>query len=74
MRVFSVKFNGLYLGGIAVVIAEDKREARSVFRKHLKEEHPHLLSQNNEAGDIEIEEVGEPGKWPICMIQFNGDY
>jgi len=74
MRVFSVKFNGLYLEGFAVVVAEDKAEARALFRKTLKEEHGYLVDKNKGRGAIEVEEIGEPGKWPHCEILWNGDY
>jgi hypothetical protein len=72
MQVFTVNFHGLWLGGFAVVVAENKTEARALFQKQLKEEHPYLLALNKEAGSIEVDNIGS--NWPICVIQSNGDY
>ena len=36
MRVFVVEFPGVYLGGLAVVVARDKRAARRRFNGRMK--------------------------------------
>lgn len=74
MRVFSISFNGHYLGGFAVVVAEDKREARAVFKQELKKtaDGQNLLAKNKEPGSIEITDIGID--WPSAHIQWNGDY
>lgn len=73
MHLYSVSFNGMYLGGFAVVIADDKIEARRLFKDELKREHPYLWDKNQEAGSIEVTDLGEI-QYGLTHIQWNGDY
>ena len=67
MKVFRAKFSGHYLGGHAVIVAEDVDEAIEVLNLELDEEGLYF----NEEED-EIEEVYTDSE--ACYILFNGDY
>lgn len=74
MRVFSIQFTGLYLMGFAIVVADDKAEARRLFKDKLKREHEYLWDKNQAAGSIEITDVGAANEYGLTHIQWNGDY
>jgi hypothetical protein len=76
MRVFTAEFNGIILGGNAVVVAEDSVEARALVRRELKKIKDYsgkpLMNKNKGRGVIRIKEMPTP--YPSIVIQSDGDY
>lgn len=69
MRVFEAKFNGVWLGGVAVIVAQDEEQAAQLLRSKLENDGL-LIEQTDES--IKIREVD--ADTPDCRILFDGDY
>ena len=66
MNIYEVEFKGVWLGGTATVIAEDKWHVKRLLKKKF-EEHEYFIG-----GNLRINKVGavEPGVYGFS----DGDY
>ena len=70
MKVYTAYFDGLYIGGSALVIAESKEEA---FKMILKEMEEDALQHKNKRFSVDdVEEVDT--SFPHVVEFANGDY